>query len=208
MSCSTRKLTSCWLSSTSRCSFPLSLVHPCILQLTHTGSPVEDFIRLTTSSQKPEERRGSKNHLLQVMYDSMMENLPVGVTPPYTLEQVKGRISLNTHRISAVSRRPWHSLRPLCSLHCSSSHPDMPSELFTDVVGKSHSTYTFWVYSKSNFPEEERKKMIAAVVEKVRQPSSSTSSLSYSVGEGNLRGHSCLSREEWEEREETQVERL
>ncbi|GMR41296.1 hypothetical protein PMAYCL1PPCAC_11491, partial [Pristionchus mayeri] len=56
-------------------------------QLTHIGVGVEDLHRIAMSALMTEERRASMPILIEVMYESLVENLD-GTEPPYTLEKL------------------------------------------------------------------------------------------------------------------------
>ncbi|GMR41295.1 hypothetical protein PMAYCL1PPCAC_11490 [Pristionchus mayeri] len=56
-------------------------------QLTHLGVGVEDLHRIAMSALPTEERRAAMPILIEVMYDSLVENLD-GAEPPYTLEKL------------------------------------------------------------------------------------------------------------------------
>ncbi|GMT02608.1 hypothetical protein PENTCL1PPCAC_24782, partial [Pristionchus entomophagus] len=57
-------------------------------QCTHHGVTVEDLLRITLFAQSAQERRNTKDELIEELYNGMVENLN-GATPPYTLSQMK-----------------------------------------------------------------------------------------------------------------------
>ncbi|GMT29028.1 hypothetical protein PFISCL1PPCAC_20325 [Pristionchus fissidentatus] len=76
-------------------------------QCTHLGVGVEDLIRVTVFALPAKERRESKDELLTLMYNTMVENIH-GAEPPYTLEQLSEVYDL---------------LFPHCSLYFATSAP-------------------------------------------------------------------------------------
>ncbi|GMR56358.1 hypothetical protein PMAYCL1PPCAC_26553, partial [Pristionchus mayeri] len=57
-------------------------------QCTHHGVGVEDLLRIQMFSQSAQDRRDTKDELIEELYNSMVENLD-GSSAPYTLEQLK-----------------------------------------------------------------------------------------------------------------------